>query len=177
MIYYAEDDENIRELMVYSLRRTGHEAEGRADAAALFRAMDRQWPELILLDIMMPGEDGLSALARLQADPSTRDIPRNHGHGARKRTGQSVRVGSGRGRLYCQALWHGPTACALTGKAAPSHASVACGRTARRRHLHGPAGAYRARAGQRNFPRCPRNTNFCSSGWKTAVRPSDGNSF
>ena len=59
MIYYAEDDKSIRELVVYTLQSTGYEARGVENGEALFAAIREQSPELILLDIMLPGEDGI----------------------------------------------------------------------------------------------------------------------
>ena len=58
MIYCVEDDAGIRELVVYTLQNTGLEARGFADGAALFEALRTEKPQLILLDIMLPGEDG-----------------------------------------------------------------------------------------------------------------------
>ena len=65
MILCVEDDQAIRELMLYALRGAGYEAKGCADSAALFAVLETESPELILLDIMLPGEDGLSILNRL----------------------------------------------------------------------------------------------------------------
>ena len=75
MIYYVEDDENIRELVVYTLRQVGLPAMGFRDAAAFDAGVADALPELILLDIMLPNEDGLSILRRLRADEKTADIP------------------------------------------------------------------------------------------------------
>ncbi len=75
MIYYVEDDENIRELVVYTLTQMGIPAEGFADGAAFDAAMARNLPDLILLDIMLPNEDGISILSRLRADGRTQEIP------------------------------------------------------------------------------------------------------
>ena len=75
MIYYVEDDQNIRDLVVYTLRQTGLEARGFSAAGAFFTAMQEAQPELILLDIMLPGEDGLSILRKLRALPQTSVIP------------------------------------------------------------------------------------------------------
>lgn len=75
MIYCVEDDAGIRELVVYTLRNTGFEAEGCPDGAALTAALRKQTPQLILLDIMLPGEDGITILRRLRAAPDTADIP------------------------------------------------------------------------------------------------------
>ena len=75
MIYYVEDDNNIRDLVVYTLRQTGLEARGFSTAGAFFAAVEEALPELILLDIMLPGEDGLSILRRLRASAQTAAIP------------------------------------------------------------------------------------------------------
>ena len=75
MIYCVEDERNIRELLVYTLETTGFEAEGFETGAELDTAMKKNMPELILLDIMLPGEDGYNILKRLKSDTRTRDIP------------------------------------------------------------------------------------------------------
>lgn len=75
MIYCVEDDDSIRDIEVYTLRSTGFEAEGFADGKALFEALQHRLPELILLDIMLPGEDGLAILKRLKSSAATKDIP------------------------------------------------------------------------------------------------------
>lgn len=75
MIYCVEDDAGIRELVVYTLNNTGFDAEGFSGGRELFEALDRALPKLILLDIMLPGEDGISILKRLRASASTRQIP------------------------------------------------------------------------------------------------------
>ena len=75
MIYYAEDDTNVRELALYALRQASLDAEGFADGEALKEACARQVPDLILLDIMLPGTDGLTILSQRRSNPSTADIP------------------------------------------------------------------------------------------------------
>ena len=75
MIYYVEDDENIRELVVYTLTQMGMPAKGFADGAAFDLAMAHSLPDLILLDIMLPNEDGISILSRLRAESRTQEIP------------------------------------------------------------------------------------------------------
>lgn len=75
MIFCVEDDSAIRELMLYALRGAGYQSKGFLDANALFDALETEVPSLILLDIMLPGEDGLSILKRLRAAPATAEIP------------------------------------------------------------------------------------------------------
>lgn len=75
MIYCVEDDAGIRELVVYTLQNTGMEACGFSDGAALTAALRGAKPDLILLDIMLPGEDGISILRRLRSLPDTAAIP------------------------------------------------------------------------------------------------------
>ena len=75
MIYCVEDDESIREIEVYALKSTGFEAAGFADGAAFFEAAKKQTPQLVLLDVMLPGEDGVAILKKLRAAPATRGVP------------------------------------------------------------------------------------------------------
>lgn len=75
MIYYVEDDRAIRELVIYTLQNTGFEAIGFEDGFAFFRALQKAKPRLILLDIMLPGDDGIKILKRLRSDISTKTIP------------------------------------------------------------------------------------------------------
>ena len=75
MIYYVEDDEQIRNLTLYTLTQAGYAAEGMQNAAELYSALDRQIPELILLDVMLPGEDGVSICTRLRRRKDTAAVP------------------------------------------------------------------------------------------------------
>lgn len=75
MIFCVEDDRNIRELVVYTLSSTGMEAEGFEDGEVFFKALAERLPELILLDIMLPGEDGMAILKKLKNNKRTKDIP------------------------------------------------------------------------------------------------------
>lgn len=69
MIYCIEDDSAIRGLMIYTLNTAGYDAAGFPDGESLFEALKKETPQLILLDIMLPGEDGLAILKRLRDDP------------------------------------------------------------------------------------------------------------
>ena len=75
MIYYVEDDANVRELALYALKAAGLEACGFERAEPFRAACMELLPDLILLDIMLPGTDGLALLRELRSDPRTRDIP------------------------------------------------------------------------------------------------------
>ena len=75
MIWCVEDDPSIREIEVYALHSTGLEARGFADGAEFWEALEKELPELVILDVMLPGEDGVAILKRLRADERYRDIP------------------------------------------------------------------------------------------------------
>ena len=75
MIWCVEDDPSIREIEVYALHSTGLEARGFADGAEFWEALEKEQPELVILDVMLPGEDGVAILKRLRADERYRDIP------------------------------------------------------------------------------------------------------
>ena len=75
MIWCVEDDAGIREIETYALQSTGFQAMGFADGAAFQEALKTQRPELIILDVMLPGKDGVALLRELKADPATRDLP------------------------------------------------------------------------------------------------------
>ena len=75
MIYYVEDDTNIRDLTVYALRQAGFEAQGFPAAEEFFAACKERLPELVLLDIMLPEVDGLEILHVLRDDPATKSLP------------------------------------------------------------------------------------------------------
>ena len=75
MIFCVEDDNSIRELMVYALQASGFQAAGFESAADFWEAMRHSKPELILLDIMLPDEDGISILKKLRSFVMTADIP------------------------------------------------------------------------------------------------------
>ena len=75
MIYIVEDDANIRELVSYALSSSGMETEGFDVPSAFWNAINVQLPDLIMLDIMLPEEDGLSILRRLKENNKTKNIP------------------------------------------------------------------------------------------------------
>lgn len=75
MIFCVEDDSNIRELVVYTLESTGFQAHGFEDGSSFLEALALETPELVLLDIMLPGEDGLEILKKLKNSSKTKDIP------------------------------------------------------------------------------------------------------
>ena len=74
-IYVVEDDDNIRDLLVYALSSGGFKVRGFVDGKALYQALNGVTPDLILLDIMLPGEDGITILKRLKSTVKTRKIP------------------------------------------------------------------------------------------------------
>lgn len=75
MIYCVEDDSNIRELVVYTLGTTGFDARGFEDGKTFFKALEEELPELVLMDIMLPEEDGIALLKKLKMSGKTKDIP------------------------------------------------------------------------------------------------------
>ena len=75
MIYFLEDDNSIRELVVYTLNTTGYDAQGFSRPREFWAAMEQARPDLILLDIMLPEEDGLQILRKLRASPATKKLP------------------------------------------------------------------------------------------------------
>jgi two-component system alkaline phosphatase synthesis response regulator PhoP len=75
MIYCVEDDRSIRELIIYALKSNGYEAIGFSEGRPFLKALESRLPALILLDIMLPGEDGIEILKKLKTSPKTRHIP------------------------------------------------------------------------------------------------------
>lgn len=75
MIYCVEDDKNIRDLVVYAIGNSGLSCQGFEDAASFYRGLKKETPDLVLLDIMLPGEDGISILKHLKKYGETEHIP------------------------------------------------------------------------------------------------------
>ncbi len=75
MIWCVDDDATIRDIEVYTLTQTGFQARGFADGVSMLETLKTETPELIVLDIMMPGKDGVEVLRELRSDPATRKIP------------------------------------------------------------------------------------------------------
>lgn len=75
MIYIVEDDRNIQEIELFALKNSGYQAAGFDSAKEFYAALDKKLPELVMLDIMLPDEDGLSILRRLRTRPDTQKIP------------------------------------------------------------------------------------------------------
>ena len=76
MIYIVEDDDAIRELEQYALQSNGYEVASFASSEPFWQAMRTEAPELVILDVMLPGEDGFSILKKLRNTPS---LHRHHG--------------------------------------------------------------------------------------------------
>lgn len=75
MIWCVEDDPSIRDIEVYALSSTGFETRGFEDGLAFWEALQTQQPRLVLLDVMLPGIDGVTLLKRMKASPQFCDIP------------------------------------------------------------------------------------------------------
>ena len=75
MIYLVEDDESIRELVVYTLKSQGFEAKGFERPSIFWKELEKEQPSLLLLDVMLPEEDGISILKKLRIRPDTRKLP------------------------------------------------------------------------------------------------------
>ena len=75
MIWCVDDDNTIREIEVYTLTQTGFDARGFADGISMLEALKTETPELIILDIMMPGMDGIEVLKKIRSETAYKDIP------------------------------------------------------------------------------------------------------
>jgi two-component system alkaline phosphatase synthesis response regulator PhoP len=75
LVYIVEDDNDIREMETYALRSAGLSVDAFTNSESFFATLSQRLPDLVLLDIMLPGEDGISVLRRLRADPATASVP------------------------------------------------------------------------------------------------------
>lgn len=75
MIYLVEDETSIRNLVVYTLNNSGHSAKGFPNAEEFWQALREEVPQMVLLDLMLPGEDGLTILEKLRSSPATAKLP------------------------------------------------------------------------------------------------------
>jgi len=75
VIYCVEDDTNIRELVIYALKTAGFQAYGFENAAAFYKKLESEYPDMIILDIMLPDEDGITILKKLRANQKSTAIP------------------------------------------------------------------------------------------------------
>ena len=75
MIYLLEDDESIRELVIYTLKSQGYEAKGFERPSLFWKELEKELPSLLLLDVMLPEEDGITILKKLRVRPDTRRLP------------------------------------------------------------------------------------------------------
>jgi two-component system alkaline phosphatase synthesis response regulator PhoP len=74
-IFIVEDDDNIREMVSYAVKTAGFEAVGFSDGKEFFKALSESLPDLVLLDIMLPGDDGIKLLKKIRADKTTAKLP------------------------------------------------------------------------------------------------------
>lgn len=75
MIWFVEDDAAIRDIEIYALQSTGFEAQGFADGVTFWEALQTQKPSLVVLDVMLPGMDGVELLKKIRSDPRLSDLP------------------------------------------------------------------------------------------------------
>lgn len=75
MIYIVEDDANIRKMLMFAIARDGFTVKEFPDATALYSSLEEEMPQLLILDIMLPGEDGFTVLEKLRSNPATKKLP------------------------------------------------------------------------------------------------------
>lgn len=75
MIYIVEDDANIRKMLMFAIARAGFEVKEFPDASQLYSYLEEEMPQLLILDIMLPGEDGFTVLEKLRSNPATKKLP------------------------------------------------------------------------------------------------------
>ena len=93
MIYIVEDDAAIRELEQYALQSSGYEVQSFETSEPFWQAMRTAEPELVILDVMLPGEDGFSILKKLRNHPCPAPPAHHHGHCKIQRAGYRARAG------------------------------------------------------------------------------------
>lgn len=122
MIYLLEDDDSIRKLVLYGLDSQGFQSKGFALPSEFWRALDTELPELVLLDIMLPEEDGLSILKKLRARPATKRLPIIMLTAKNSEYDRVIGLDHGCGRLCFQAVFHAGADRAHPRSPAPSRA-------------------------------------------------------
>ena len=75
MIWCVEDDASIRDIEIYALKSAGYQAAGSEDGTSFWEAVQKEKPELVVLDVMLPGVDGITLLRRMREDPALKEIP------------------------------------------------------------------------------------------------------
>ena len=75
MIWCVEDDASIRDIEIYALKSAGYQAAGYEDGTSFWEAVQKEKPELVVLDVMLPGVDGITILRRMREDPALKEIP------------------------------------------------------------------------------------------------------
>ena len=75
MIWCVEDDVSIRDIEIYALKSAGYQAAGYEDGTSFWEAVQKEKPELVVLDVMLPGVDGITLLRRMREDPALKEIP------------------------------------------------------------------------------------------------------
>ena len=75
MIWCVEDDASIRDIEIYALKSAGYQAAGYEDGTSFWEAVQKEKPELVVLDVMLPGVDGITLLRRMREDPALRRFP------------------------------------------------------------------------------------------------------
>ena len=75
MIWCVEDDASIRDIEIYALKSAGYQAAGYEDGTSFWEAVQKENPELVVLDVMLPGVDGITLLRRMREDPALKEIP------------------------------------------------------------------------------------------------------
>ena len=75
MIWCVEDDASIRDIEIYALKSAGYQAAGYEDGTSFWESVQKEKPELVVLDVMLPGVDGITLLRRMREDPALKEIP------------------------------------------------------------------------------------------------------